>query len=173
MKVIRIAKLYQDLEQRLEELSRDRSAVEESRRRLEAALKEGGTHYGVNTGFGVLSGKRIDPDRIWGLQRNLLLSHAVGVGDPIPRELSRLMLKLKIHGLGLGFSGVSPPVFQLLLDFVERDLIPLVPSRGSVGASGDLAPLAHLSLPLVGLGQFWNREGNGGRPAPPASRASQ
>jgi histidine ammonia-lyase len=99
------------------------------------------------------------------LQRNLLLSHAVGVGEPVLPEVTRLMLRLKIHGLGLGYSGVSLPTFRRLLDFDRLNLVPVVPSRGSVGASGDLAPLAHLSLPLIGYGEFWNDNGSSRIPA--------
>ncbi len=99
------------------------------------------------------------------LQRNLLLSHAVGVGDPIPRAITRLMLDIKIHSLGLGFSGVSLATFNRLLEFSRNNLVPQVPSRGSVGASGDLVPLAHMSLPLIGKGFFWNEDGTGREPA--------
>lgn len=143
----------------------DDSAVAESRQRLENALASGGTIYGVNTGFGALARERVPADRLQQLQRNLLLSHAVGVGEPLPREISRLMLRLKIHALGLGYSGVSLPTFRRLLEFDQRDWIPVVPSRGSVGASGDLAPLAHLCLPLIGQGTFWNPAGTGFLPA--------
>src|SRR5690606_2074309 len=83
----------------------------------------------------------------------------VGLGEPVPRAISRLMLQLKAHALGLGYSGVSNETFERLLLFAREDLVPVVPSRGSVGASGDLAPLAHMSLPLVGLGSFWDEDG--------------
>lgn len=159
MKQVRIAFLYDDLKESLHELRRQPDRVRDGRARVEAALRDGSSYYGINTGFGVLAQKRIAPDQIRDLQRNLLLSHAVGVGELIPRDLSRLMLDLKIHALGLGFSGVSLGTFNRLLDFSERDLIPAAPSRGSLGASGDLAPLAHLCLPLIGLGQFWDIEG--------------
>ncbi len=162
---VRIASLYEDLERRLEELRRDHSAVAASRARVEAALQSGGVYYGINTGFGALARTRIPADRLAQLQENLLISHAVGVGPWLPRELCRLMLLLKIHALGLGYSGISLATFERLLDFAERDLIPAVPSRGSVGASGDLAPLAHLALPLIGQGYFWNNDGTAVRPA--------
>ncbi|MGB0514615.1 MAG: aromatic amino acid lyase, partial [Wenzhouxiangellaceae bacterium] len=87
-------------------------------------------------------------DRLAELQRNLLLSHACGTGDPLSPEITRLMMRLKLHALGQGFSGISVPVMQQLLALDQADIIPWVPSRGSVGASGDLAPLAHMSLPL-------------------------
>jgi histidine ammonia-lyase len=140
-------------------LGADAAAVQKSRSRVEAALKSGDAHYGLNTGFGALARERIPDDQITTLQRNLLLSHAVGVGDPVPVEITRLMLRLKIHALGLGFSGISMPTFQRLLDFDRLNLVPVVPSRGSVGASGDLAPLAHLALPLIGFGEFWGEDG--------------
>ncbi len=122
-------------------------------------------HYGINTGFGALSNKRVADHQLGQLQRNLLLSHAVGVGEPVEPEITRLMLQLKIYGLGLGYSGVSLQTFKRLLDFDRLKLLPVIPSRGSVGASGDLAPLAHLSLPLIGLGEFWNDHSNAGLPA--------
>src|SRR5204863_334184 len=84
---------------------------------------------------------------------------------PVPRDITVLMLRLKVHALGLGYSGVSPATFERLLRFDELDLVPVVPSRGSVGASGDLAPLAHLCLPLIGHGEFWDAAGENPRPA--------
>ncbi|MDX1430559.1 MAG: histidine ammonia-lyase [Rhodothermales bacterium] len=145
----------------LRSLQSKADAVVDSRAVVDRALAEGGTYYGVNTGFGALAREKIDAERLETLQRNLLLSHAVGVGEWVPREISALMLKVKVHSLGLGFSGVSIPVFERLLDFCENDLTPAIPSRGSVGASGDLAPLAHMSLPLIGRGLFWSRETDG------------
>ncbi len=160
---LRIDTLEEDLSASLAALRRDSARVRRSRAIVEQALKSGETYYGINTGFGALARERISDDRLGQLQRNLILSHAVGVGDPVPRDVSRLMLQLKIHALGLGYSGVSLPTFERLLYFEEHDLIPFIPSRGSVGASGDLAPLAHLSLPLIGLGSFWHVDGE--RPA--------
>jgi histidine ammonia-lyase len=153
---ITIRNLYADLAASVAFFRGDHSAVERSRARIEASLTDGLPHYGINTGFGALAATRVADDQLALLQRNLLLSHAVGVGDPVPPDITRLMLRLKIHALGQGYSGVSLPTFRRLLDLDERGLIPVVPSRGSVGASGDLAPLAHLSLPLIGLGEFWN-----------------
>jgi len=147
------------------ELRADDSSVAESRKIVEAALKDGKAHYGINTGFGILANKRISDQDLKNLQRNLILSHAVGVGNSIPKEISRLMLQLKIHALGQGFSGISVETFRQLLKFEELDLIPVVPEKGSVGASGDLAPLAHLCLPLIGLGYFWNENGTQKLPA--------
>src|SRR4051812_17556183 len=162
---ISVANLYADLDLAIGALRRDDSRVAQSRARLETALADGNAHYGVNTGFGALAHTRIAKPELVRLQRNLLLSHAVGVGEPVPRELTRLMLQLKIVGLGQGYSGVSVPTFRRLLQFAERDLISVVPSRGSVGASGDLAPLAHLALPLIGHGFIWPDEGDKPLPA--------
>jgi histidine ammonia-lyase len=162
---VRIPSLYDDLARSLAELRRDASRVDDSRRIVERALRDSRPYYGINTGFGALARKRIADDRIRELQRNLLVSHAVGVGELAPKEISRLMLDLKIHSLGLGYSGISRETFDRLLDFSEQGLVPALPSRGSVGASGDLAPLAHLSLPLIGLGEFWDEEGGHTLPA--------
>ncbi len=163
---LRIEHLRADLDASLQALREEPERVRQSREIVEARLRDGEAHYGINTGFGALAQKRISPDRLEQLQRNLILSHAVGVGDLIPKPITRLMLRLKIHALGLGYSGVSLRTFERVLDFAERGLVPAVPSRGSVGASGDLAPLAHLALPLLGQGRFWNDEGAATRPAP-------
>lgn len=146
-------------------LRQDRSRVVRSRAVVEQALETGKPHYGINTGFGALASKRISEAELGRLQQNILLSHACGVGDPVPPDITRLMLQLKIHSLGIGQSGISEPTFALLLDFEAHDLLPWVPSRGSVGASGDLAPLAHLCLPLIGRGEAWNAERSNARPA--------
>lgn len=162
---IQIDTLHSDLDRRLEALRDNPAAVDAARERVEKALQNGDAHYGINTGFGALAQKRIPKDDLETLQRNLIYSHAVGVGDLVPKDLTRLMLRLKIHALGLGYSGVSRETFDRLLLFAERDLIPALPSRGSVGASGDLAPLAHLALPLLGEGEFWTKDGTDTRPA--------
>src|SRR5690606_38207353 len=129
--------------------------------RVESALSDGQAYYGINTGFGVLATQRIEPENLAKLQENLIRSHAVGVGDLIPKTISQLMLGLKAHSLALGFSGISMETLDRLLDFYHLGLIPAIPSQGSVGASGDLAPLAHMSLPLIGLGEFWKVDGSG------------
>lgn len=147
--------LYRDIESMLNGLAADSSAVSRSRATLEKAISGGEAVYGVNTGFGKLANKRIGNEHLGQLQRNLLVSHAVGVGDPMPKDLTRIMLALKVQALGLGYSGVSERTFERLLLMAKNDWIPVVPSKGSVGASGDLAPLAHMSLPLIGLGYFW------------------
>lgn len=109
--------------------------------------------YGINTGFGPLCNTRISPENSSLLQYKLLISHSVGVGDPIPEEIAKLMLVLKLHALARGYSGVAESTLDRILWHIDQDVIPLVPEQGSVGASGDLAPLSHLFLPLLGLGQ--------------------
>ncbi len=162
--MVSIPTLYADLTASLKHLRQNVAPVKASRNIVEHALRDGKTYYGINTGFGVLANQRIDPDQVGQLQHNLLISHAVGVGDLVPKPLCRLMLHLKIHALGIGYSGVSLPTLDRLLTLAERDLIPAVPSQGSVGASGDLAPLAHLALPLIGLGMIWNEDGTAAMP---------
>lgn len=162
---IKISSLYSDIEKSLSELRENPERVEKSRKVVNEALGKDEAFYGINTGFGILATKRIGADQLQQLQRNLILSHAVGTGDLIPKDISRLMLQLKIHSLGLGFSGISKKTFSRLLYFAEHDLIPAIPQKGSVGASGDLAPLAHMSLPLLGFGLFWNEEGTETIPA--------
>jgi histidine ammonia-lyase len=109
--------------------------------------------YGINTGFGPLCTTMISPEDTRKLQENILKSHAVGVGEPIDVEIARLMLILKVHALAKGFSGVQEETLDRMMWFLAVDAIPCVPKQGSVGASGDLAPLSHLSLPLIGLGK--------------------
>jgi histidine ammonia-lyase len=112
--------------------------------------------YGINTGFGPLCDVQISADETGTLQKNLLITHAVGVGNPIDKELSKIMMITKVHALCQGFSGIRLEVIERILYFIENDLLPVVPEQGSVGASGDLAPLSHLFLPLLGEGDFWN-----------------
>lgn len=113
--------------------------------------------YGINTGFGPLCTTKISAADTKTLQENLLKSHAVGVGEPVDLEISRLMLVLKIHALAQGFSGIRLETVERIIWMLENDIIPVVPIQGSVGASGDLAPLSHLFLPLIGLGKvFFN-----------------
>src|SRR5215207_2043990 len=109
--------------------------------------------YGVNTGFGRFVSESIPDDQVEELQLRLLRSHACGVGEPYPHEVVRAAMLLRANALAKGYSGARPEVVELLLECVNRDVVPIVPSRGSVGASGDLAPLAHLALPLVGEGR--------------------
>ena len=157
--MINVDQLYSDLADSIESLKKDPSPVRQSRQIVEEALGRDEPMYGINTGFGALANKRVDGEQLKQLQRNLILSHSVGVGDLIPKEISRLMLQIKIHSLGLGNSGISEETFERLIYFSDHDMIPAMPEKGSVGASGDLAPLAHMSLPLLGYGSFWNKEG--------------
>lgn len=155
---LRLDHLYDDLGKSMSQLRQQFEPVKQSRKIVEHALLDGHAHYGINTGFGVLANKRISSDDLATLQKNILLSHACGMGDPIPPEITRLMLQLKIHSLSLGFSGVSEETFMQLLKLEEHAVLPWIPSRGSVGASGDLAPLAHMCLPLIGRGEVWDEE---------------
>jgi len=155
---IRLDHLYADLDNSMTQLRQRHDAVSQSRKIVKNALLDGEAHYGINTGFGVLANKRISDDELATLQRNILLSHACGVGDPVPPEITRLMLQLKIQSLSLGFSGVSEPTFKQLLALEQHGILPWIPSRGSVGASGDLAPLAHMCLPLIGRGEVWDAD---------------
>ncbi|MEP2349216.1 MAG: aromatic amino acid ammonia-lyase, partial [Algoriphagus sp.] len=111
------------------------------------------TVYGINTGFGPLCTSKISAADTQTLQENLLKSHAVGLGEPVPIEISKLMLVLKLQALAQGFSGIKLETLERMLWMLENEVIPVVPIQGSVGASGDLAPLSHLFLPLLGLGK--------------------
>ncbi|HEX9293841.1 MAG TPA: histidine ammonia-lyase [Gemmatimonadales bacterium] len=128
------------------------TAVNQSRQAVETAVARGQTIYGVNTGFGKLAHVRIPPDQARQLQLNLIRSHASGVGDPLPTDAVRAMMVLRANVLVRGTSGVRPIVPELLVDMLNRKLHPSVPSQGSVGASGDLAPLSHLALAMIGEG---------------------
>jgi histidine ammonia-lyase len=121
---------------------------------VERIVAGGATVYGVNTGFGLLAQTRIPADRLADLQRNLILSHSCGLGEPLPRATVRLMILLKLIGLGRGHSGVRRTVIDALQSLLDADAMPLIPSQGSVGASGDLAPLAHLVATLMGEGRI-------------------
>lgn len=127
--------------------------------RSQAAVQEiVATHrtvYGVNTGFGILANTPISEADTATLQYKILQSHSVGVGDPIPPEIARLMLICKVQALAQGYSGVQLSTLERILWHIEQDIVPVVPEKGSVGASGDLAPLAHLFLPLIGLGEVY------------------
>lgn len=130
-----------------------RARMDESRAVVERLVAAGEVVYGITTGFGDLAGTHIPPADARQLQENLLVSHAVGVGAPLPRDVVRAMLLLRANTLALGHSGCRPLVVDRLLAFLEAGIHPVVPSQGSVGASGDLAPLAHLALPLIGRGE--------------------
>ncbi|MCB0685971.1 MAG: aromatic amino acid lyase, partial [Saprospiraceae bacterium] len=126
--------------------------VANARRCIENILASEHVVYGVNTGFGSLCNQIISSGQVNKLQTNILKSHSVGLGRPVSQCTAKLMLLLKIHSLARGNSGVRPETLHRILWHLKNDIIPLVPRQGSVGASGDLAPLAHLFLPLIGLG---------------------
>jgi histidine ammonia-lyase len=136
---------------RLSARDRDRIAVASSL--VDKIIAIGDAAYGINTGFGLLAQTRIPTEQLELLQRNLLLSHAAGVGDALPDAVVRLILALKINALARGHSGISMAVIDALLALLEHEVYPVIPAQGSVGASGDLAPLAHLSTVLLGIGQ--------------------
>lgn len=138
-----------------------------SRQRVDKMAASDEAIYGINTGFGPLCDTQITPEETNLLQKNLLITHAVGVGEPIDKAISKLMLITKVHALAQGFSGIRLETVERMLTFIELDLIPVVPEQGSVGASGDLAPLSHLFLPLLGEGEFWqSKSGYGDIPVP-------
>ena len=131
-----------------------RPAVRASAAVVQRAAQGDAPVYGVNTGFGKLASTRIDADRLDKLQLNLIRSHSVGVGEPLAPPVVRLMLVLKAASLARGHSGVREAVIDALLAVGNAGLVPYIPSQGSVGASGDLAPLAHMTLALIGEGEM-------------------
>jgi histidine ammonia-lyase len=136
----------------LDDASMDR--VRAAAASVDRIVAGGETVYGINTGFGLLANTRIPPERLAELQRNLILSHSCGLGDALPYKVVRLMIVLKLLGLGRGYSGVRPLVIDALQALLDHDAMPVIPAQGSVGASGDLAPLAHLIAALMGEGRF-------------------
>lgn len=134
-------------------------AVDASRAVVDELVARGEVAYGITTGFGEFAHVRIDPGQVRQLQRNLLMSHAVGVGAPLPRDVVRAMMLIRANTLVKGLSGVRRVLVERLVALLNADLVPVVPSRGSVGASGDLAPLAHMALPLIGLGTVTDATG--------------
>ena len=129
--------------------------ITQSQQHVRAMVDANKTVYGVTTGFGILANTKINDEDAATLQYKILQSHSVGVGDAVPLEIARLMLITKVQALAQGFSGVQLSTIQRILWHLENDVIPVVPEKGSVGASGDLAPLAHLFLPLIGLGEVF------------------
>jgi histidine ammonia-lyase len=126
--------------------------IEASARTIDAIVAKGEPVYGINTGFGKLASVHIPPADLATLQRNIVLSHAAGVGEPMRSANVRLMMALKLASLGRGASGVRPETIAMLEAMLARDVITVIPSQGSVGASGDLAPLAHLAAAMLGIG---------------------
>jgi histidine ammonia-lyase len=133
--------------------AQDRARISAAAALVDKIVAAGDAAYGINTGFGLLAQTRIAADQLELLQRNLLLSHAAGVGDALPDAVVRLILALKINALARGHSGITMTVIDALLALLEREVYPVIPAQGSVGASGDLAPLAHLSTVLLGIGE--------------------
>jgi histidine ammonia-lyase len=132
-----------------------RNKINKSQQAIQSMTDKGDTVYGVTTGFGILANKKISEEDAVLLQYKILQSHSVGVGDPVPPEIAKLMLITKVHALAQGYSGVQLTTLERILWHIENDIIPIVPEKGSVGASGDLAPLAHLFLPLINLGEVY------------------
>ncbi|HYQ19907.1 MAG TPA: aromatic amino acid lyase, partial [Xanthobacteraceae bacterium] len=128
-------------------------AVEAGARTVDAIVARGAPVYGINTGFGKLASVHIGAEDLVMLQRNIVLSHAAGVGEPMQDANVRLMMALKLASLGHGASGVRPQTIAMLEAVLERGIVPVVPSQGSVGTSGDLAPLAHLAAAMLGIGE--------------------
>ncbi len=126
-----------------------------SRQHVREIVENNKTVYGINTGFGILANTKISEADTATLQYKILQSHSVGVGDAIPAEIAKIMMLTKVHALAQGYSGVQLGTIERILWHIEQDIIPVVPEKGSVGASGDLAPLAHLFLPLIGLGEVF------------------
>ena len=147
-----LRQLWKGADARLDDASMQR--VANSAASVDRIVAGGETVYGVNTGFGLLANTRIPNERLAELQTNLILSHSAGLGDPLPRNVTRLMIVLKLLGLGRGYSGVRPLVVEALQALLDKDAMPVIPSQGSVGASGDLAPLAHLIAALMGHGSI-------------------
>ncbi|WP_257303272.1 histidine ammonia-lyase [Geothrix campi] len=133
--------------------------VAENRAVVDRIVTEGRTVYGINTGFGQFATVVIPPDQLQQLQLNLIRSHAAGVGEPLPKDQTRALMAARINCLLKGHSGIRPEPIHLLTECLNRDVVPVVPSQGSVGASGDLAPLAHMALLLVGEGLAWGGDG--------------
>jgi len=129
--------------------------IEKSRKQVEDIVSDHQNVYGINTGFGPLCTTIISENDTKTLQYNILKSHSVGVGDPISPEIAKLMMILKVHALSMGYSGIAMSTLERIIWHIDNNIIPVVPSQGSVGASGDLAPLSHLFLPLIGLGYLY------------------
>ena len=131
--------------------------IKASQQHIADIVSQHTTIYGVNTGFGILANTKISEEDTRILQHKILQSHSVGVGNPIPAEIARIMLITKVQALARGYSGVQLTTLERMLWFISEDVIPVVPEKGSVGASGDLAPLSHLFLPLIGLGEVFHK----------------
>ena len=133
------------------------AGIEAAAKTVADVMADGRTVYGINTGFGLLANTRIEADELEALQRSIVLSHAAGIGELLPDAIVRLLMVLKINSLARGFSGVRLQVIEALIQLLENEIYPCIPAKGSVGASGDLAPLAHMSAPLLGEGEVMYR----------------
>jgi len=116
-------------------------------------VSEGRIAYGITTGFGAFKDRLIPPEDVEKLQENIILSHAVGTGPELPAEVVRAMMIIRANTLAKGHSGIRLETLQLMLALLNQNILPIIPSKGSLGASGDLAPLAHMALPLIGQGE--------------------
>jgi len=132
------------------------ASVSENRSVIDRILAEGRTVYGINTGFGQFATVVIPPEQLQQLQLNLIRSHAAGVGEPLPLDQTRALMAARINCLLRAHSGIRPEPIHLLAACLNKNVLPVIPSLGSVGASGDLAPLAHMALLLVGEGLAWH-----------------
>lgn len=142
------------------ELAEDsKTKMRQSREYIMGRVNQGEVIYGVNTGFGAFSSVSISPQEIVQLQKNLIRSHSMGVGDYFLKEESRAIMLLRANALARGHSGVRVCVVEKILEFLNNDIIPVIPQQGSVGASGDLAPLSHLALAIIGEGEVWGSDG--------------
>jgi histidine ammonia-lyase len=151
-----IEQLKRLLDQPIELSATDLDKINANRTYLDRKLQSGNTYYGINTGFGSLCNVRITDDQLSALQENLVCSHACGFGDEVPQEIVRLMLLLKIRNMSQGYSGIHQDTVNRLVWMYNNNILPVVYEQGSLGASGDLAPLAHLSLPLLAKGEVYD-----------------
>ncbi|MEK6774635.1 MAG: histidine ammonia-lyase [Bdellovibrionota bacterium] len=153
-----LAEAAQNPETRFELSARSKEEMMKSRKYIEKRIGAGEVMYGVNTGFGAFSSVRISDDEIELLQKNLIRSHSSGVGPAFSKTQSRAMMILRANALARGHSGCRPLVVEKILEFLNHNIVPVIPSQGSVGASGDLAPLSHLALALIGEGEVWDAD---------------
>ena len=129
-----------------------KESVQRSRRVVDTIIKEKRVVYGVTTGFGSFCNTVIPTEESKILQKNLIITHAVGAGNPLPTEISRAVMLLRINNLAKGFSGIRMETLETLIAMLNKGVSPIIPEKGSLGASGDLAPLSHMVLPMIGLG---------------------
>ena len=148
---------YKNQEVRLSNQAREKML--HSRKYIEGRLESGEAIYGVNTGFGHFSDVKISQEQIVELQKNLIRSHCMGVGEPFTKEETRAIIFLRANALARGHSGIRPIVVETLLNYLNANILPVIPQQGSVGASGDLAPLSHLALAIIGEGKAWGEDG--------------